>query len=186
MDALWLKRAGGSKYAGHIALPLVRDFRPGAPDRWAEMAEQWGIEMKVIKTEPVKGEYVQFDGDGPQYLRLASDNWFYLAGECWEPRFQCEDLETAYQLYELDRHKISTELPAEIIALIKDPGGDGWEEENPVDLADPGVFIRPPALLRSSKKVTVGGIDYFVSKYGGRVSTVSIIHNGRMVGVVVE
>ena len=56
--------------------------------------------MKVVDVEEIKSEIIEIDeGDWKFYKRYSADNWEVNMGESWEPCYNSEKLETAYQEY---------------------------------------------------------------------------------------
>lgn len=58
------------------------------------------VNMRVTEIHSISLTEVKIDEGYPSaYRRYNADNWEALYGESWEPQFDCEELERAYQNY---------------------------------------------------------------------------------------
>ena len=54
--------------------------------------------LTVTKIQNCISEIIEVDGgDNEIYRRYSADNWEVLMGESWEPLYNCEEAEAAYQ-----------------------------------------------------------------------------------------
>jgi len=64
-------------------------------DRGKVMSEEL---RAVLNVTPIKSEIIEMSGEWPTtYERSGPDSWMVQMGESWEPVYDAEDLEAAYQ-----------------------------------------------------------------------------------------
>jgi len=56
--------------------------------------------VKVLEIREVISVIIETDKeDFPTYRRYSADNWENLMGTTWEPEYDCDEIEAAYQKY---------------------------------------------------------------------------------------